>query len=238
MQKQEISRAARDGRLLSRPGKVTAQSELGTISLGLAKGNRDALLYVPGTYSPENPAPFAMMLHGAGANARQGIDLLLEYAESSGIILLAPDSRGPTWDTVHSSYGPDVAYIDRALAYVFDRYSIDKTHLAIGGFSDGASYALSLGILNGGLFSHIIAFAPCFTETDESGAKKPHIFVSHGTEDPILPIGGCSRRIVPILRRDGYNVAYAEFVGPHSAPPHIRKDAVEWFLGSKAHLPQ
>lgn len=30
------------------------------------------------------------------------------------------------------------------------------------GFSDGASYALSLGLPNGNLFSHIVAFSPGF----------------------------------------------------------------------------
>jgi len=30
------------------------------------------------------------------------------------------------------------------------------------GFSDGASYALSVGITNGDLFTHVIAFSPGF----------------------------------------------------------------------------
>ena len=73
-------------------------------------------------------------------------------------IVLAPDLRGRTWDMLLREYGPDVAHLDRALGIVFARYPTDPGRIAIGGFSDGASYALSLGIANGALFSDILAF--------------------------------------------------------------------------------
>lgn len=62
--------------------------------------------------------------------------------------------------THRSGFGPDVLYLNKALHHVFNRYSIDPSRLAVAGFSDGASYALSLGVANGDLFSHIIAFSP------------------------------------------------------------------------------
>jgi predicted esterase len=87
-------------------------------------------------------------------------------------------------------------------------YAIDPARVAIGGFSDGASYALSLGLTNGDLFSHVLAFSPGFmAPAGQEGS--PRIFVSHGTRDAVLPIDRCSRRIVPTLRRAGYDVAYA-----------------------------
>ena len=51
---------------------------------------------------------------------------------------------------------------DEALVRVFATYPVDPTHLAISGFSDGASYALSLGLANADLFTHIVAFSPGF----------------------------------------------------------------------------
>jgi phospholipase/carboxylesterase len=80
--------------------------------------------------------------------------------------------------------------------------------LAIGGFSDGASYALSLGISNGDLFTHVLAFSPGFM-APAGRTGSPHIFVSHG----VLPIDRCSRKIVPDLERGGCNVLYWEFDG-------------------------
>ena len=59
-------------------------------------------------------------------------------------------------------YGPDVQVMDKALQSVFERYTINPQQCSIGGFSDGASYALSIGTTNGELFSHIVAFSPGF----------------------------------------------------------------------------
>ena len=45
-----------------------------------------------------------------------------------------------------------------------------------------ASYALSLGIANGNLFSHVLAFSPGFlAPAGQTGS--PRICVSHGTQD-------------------------------------------------------
>lgn len=145
-----------------------------------------------------------------------------------GFLLLAPSSQQGTWDVIRGGYGPDVLLIDKALEQTFSRYSVDPEHLAIGGFSDGASYALSLGITNGTLLGHVIAFSPGFmAPTGQEGA--PRFFISHGTEDRVLPIDRCSRRIVPQLQRVGYDVRYLEFAGGHAVPGDIAREAVDWF---------
>ncbi len=62
-----------------------------------------------------------------------------------------------------------------------------------------------------------VAFSPGFT-APAGHRGKPPIFVSHGTRDKVLPIGASSRRIVPELERDGYEVHYREFDSPHTVP--------------------
>ena len=109
-------------------------------------------------------------------------------------MLLVPDSRGRTWDMILGNYGPDVAFIDQALAQTFSRYALNPARLAIGGFSDGASYALSLGLSNGDLFTHIIAFSPGFMAPAQQQGRPP-VFITHGTQDRVLPITRCSRRM-------------------------------------------
>lgn len=69
------------------------------------------------------------MLHGAGAAGQQGIDLVEGEAEARGGLVLAPDSRGRSWDLVGAGLGPDVAFLDRALAQVFGRYAVDPAHV-------------------------------------------------------------------------------------------------------------
>jgi phospholipase/carboxylesterase len=145
------------------------------------------------------------------------------------MILLSPASRGRTWDVILGGYGPDVEFIDRALAAAFERCAVDPARLAAAGFSDGASYALSIGITNGDLFQDVIAFSPGFMAP--AGQRgRPRIFISHGTQDTVLPIDQTSRRIVPQLERAGYEVRYREFDGGHGVPPEIALDAVAWFL--------
>jgi predicted esterase len=53
------------------------------------------------------------------------------------------------------------------------------------------------------------------------------VFVSHGTRDDVLPIDRTSRRIVPALRDDGYDVTYREFDGGHVVPPEVAREAVD-----------
>ena len=225
-----LARNAQDttGRLTARPRQVKTTGTSGLQQLKL-ESKRDGFIYVPAGLSAELPTPLMLMLHGAGGNARHSIPLLQHFANQSGLILLVPDSRELTWDVIAGGYGPDVAYIDRALKQTFDLYNIDPTRIAIGGFSDGASYALSLGITNGDLFTHVVAFSPGFmSPASEHGS--PALFISHGMRDRVLPIEACSRRIVPEVKRAGYRVLYREFDGAHTVPAEIAGEAVEWFL--------
>jgi predicted esterase len=175
------------------------------------------------------PAPLVLSLHGAGGNANQGLRLLQQHADRNGFILLAVESRRSTWDMLLGGYGPDVEFINRALARTFSRYAVDSSRVAIAGFSDGASYALSLGITNGDLFKRVIAFSPGFMAPAEQRGK-PSIFISHGKSDKVLPIDKCSRRIVPQLQRAGYAVRYREFDGPHTLPKDVSQEAATWWL--------
>lgn len=192
-------------------------------------GKREGLMYVPKGYNKNRPAALAVMLHGAGGQAEHGLSLLQNYADDKNIILLAPASQAATWDVIVSNFfGPDAVFIDKALEFVFENYAIDSSRIAIGGFSDGASYALCLGLSNGDLFTHIIAFSPGFFHTFED-IGKPSVFISHGTQDNVLPIDPCSRRIVSKLKMQGFEVNYMEFDGAHEIPANISQSGVNWF---------
>jgi hypothetical protein len=83
-----------------------------------------------------------LTLHGAGGDAQSGISHFLHLTDTAWVVLLAPESRGRTWDVLVGGYGPDIEFIDRALEWVFDRLALVTRRLAITGFSDGASYSL------------------------------------------------------------------------------------------------
>jgi phospholipase/carboxylesterase len=149
------------------------------------------------------------------------------------MIVLAPDSRSDrSWDLMTTGrVDRDVRFLDRALRHVFERCRIDPSHIALGGFSDGATYALSLGVSNGDLFTHLIAHSPGYIVPFEPLVGKPPIFVSHGTTDSVLPVEGTRSELVPLLRDSGYEVTYEEFDGGHTVPAEISEKTLNWFLG-------
>lgn len=115
--------------------------------------------------------------------------------------------------------------VDQLLKTVTAAYPVCGHTVA--GFSDGASYALSLGIANGDVFDSVVAFSPGFSAAQVRNGR-PRFFVSHGRQDQVLPIDRCSRRLLPELRRNGYDVAYAEFVGGYVVPQEIKQSAIDW----------
>lgn len=217
-------------RLGARPHLPSLDIGPGLTALELNRGPRDGLIYLPAGYRRDQPAPCALMLHGAGGSARDVVANSGSLCDATNTILLAVDSRGVTWDILSGRFGPDVAFIDQALDWVFTRCAVDPTRLAIGGFSDGASYALSVGLANGDLFTQVLAFSPGFM-LPPAFVGKPRVFISHGTEDPVLPIDSTSRTFVPQLQRAGYRVRYREFAGRHTVPLEVAQEALEWFTG-------
>ena len=175
------------------------------------------------------PAPFALGLHGASGRAEAGLRVFGPFAEEAGVIQLAPEAMRGAWDVMVGGFGEDVAFVDRALGWVFARYAIDPTHVACTGFSNGASYALSLGLTNGDLFGHLVAFSPGFMAPAEL-LGRPEVFIAHGTQDNALLIDKTSRMIVPDLRAPGYDVTYREFEGKHEILPRLSRRALDWFL--------
>jgi phospholipase/carboxylesterase len=214
-----------DGRLRARPGGRPARDAApGTHRLRLDP-RRDATLQVPADV--REPAPLLVLLHGAGGDGDGILGYLGEAAEKAGVAVVAPDARASTWDAIRDDFGPDVAFLDLALARVFERIDVDPARLAVGGFSDGATYAVSLGLINGDLFSRVLAFSPGFV-IPGIATGRPRVFVSHGRSDGVLPVGRCSRVIVPRLRAGGHEVTYREFDGGHEVPPAIAAEGMAW----------
>ncbi|HUR35121.1 MAG TPA: alpha/beta fold hydrolase [Vicinamibacterales bacterium] len=198
--------------------------------LGVGRGDRDGVIQMPAS-APEGPVPLLVFLHGATQSGAGVLRRIGEAADRAGVAVLAPDSRGPSWDAIRGSFGEDVEFLNQALESVFARLQVDPARVTVGGFSDGASYALSLGLANGDLFPRVMACSPGFI-VQAPATGRPQIFVSHGRSDQILPIDQCSRVIVPRLRSMGYTVTFREFDGRHELPPAIAMEALQWLVGN------
>jgi phospholipase/carboxylesterase len=211
----------------------TAAAAADTLRIGqqpLKLGSdRDGVLFVPKGYKDDVPAPLVLMFHGAGGTGL-GVSYTFGVADDLGVIVLAPDSRDEaTWDFLVHGYGEDVEFIGLALKDTYARCHVDRKRMAIAGHSDGASYALSLGLGTGDTFGKIMAFSPGVMQPAEVHGK-PKIFISHGLSDPIMPIDVTSRKFVPRLKGLGYDVTYREYEGRHGVTPAVVREGFEWFM--------
>ena len=168
-----------------------------------------------------------IFLHGATQSGAGMLRRIGPAADRAGVAVVAPDSRGTTWDAIRDGFGDDVAFLNRAIESVFARLAVDPGRVAIGGFSDGATYALSLGLANGDLFRRVVAFSPGFL-IRVAPRGHPRFFVSHGVSDQILPIDASTRAIVPQLRSMGYDVTVREFDGRHEIPADVASEGLRW----------
>ena len=219
------------GRLSFRLGARPHQEPLpaGRHNLGIAE-ERDTVLIVPEGLKHGARVPLMVMFHGAGGSADKVLPFFIEHAQHRGFLLLLPQSQFPTWDLVIGGNGPDLERLDKALVEVASRFAIDPTHLAFAGFSDGGSYALSSGVTNGDIASHVIVFSGGFMSVfTQEGA--PRIFIAHGLEDEQLPIETSARPHAEKLKAAGYEVTTVEFKGPHRIEPAVVTLAMEFFLG-------
>jgi phospholipase/carboxylesterase len=187
-----------------------------------------------------------LVLHGLGGNVGEldkieVMPMVPETADRFGVAFLFPESRATSpsgWDRSgdpstwkNGSFGPDIAFIDAALAQTFNRLNVTPNRIGVWGFSDGASYSLSMGLCNGDLFSHVAAFSPEYMSPPQT-VGQPKVFVSHGRSDPFINVVSTRNGIVPDLRSRGYTVDYVEFDGGHTIDPAARSQAMSAFLGS------
>ncbi|WP_439686717.1 Esterase [Cupriavidus oxalaticus] len=209
-------------------GPFPAPLPAGRHGLGIV-AERDAVLFVPEGLDAGAPVPLLVMFHGAGGHAEKVLPHVEPHAQRHGFLVLAPQSLYPTWDIVIGGNGPDLQRLHLALAAVTSRYRIDRERVGFAGFSDGASYALSIGITNGDIASHVLAFSGGFMSVFmQEGA--PKVFVAHGRHDEQLPIATSGRANAAKLSAAGYAVEYVEFDGLHVIHPPVVEQAIAFFL--------
>lgn len=221
-------------RVQARPGRPSAAVAPGVRPLDLGTAwyrgmRRDGTLLVPAAAASGAPVPLLVVLHGGGGRA-DDFRFMLPIADQRGVALLLLDARHNTWDGVDSPFGPDVRFIDEALAFTFDRVAIDPARIALGGLSDGGMYALSVGVVNGDLFTHLIAVSAGFMNPPGPPTGTPRIFLGHGRRDTVYSLASTRDRLLPRLRDAGYDVTYVEFDGPHFITPEAARAALDWLV--------
>ncbi|WP_294120163.1 alpha/beta fold hydrolase [Sphingomonas sp.] len=194
------------------------------------------------------PRPLLVLLHGAGLSASGFIDGARAEADRCGCLLLAVQSKGATWDTirlatrpafdgatnVYRMFGTDTGRIEAALSTALRAGDADAQSVVLVGFSDGASYALSLGLANQSIFRGVVAIAPGFYVEPPSTGAKQRLFIAHSPADRILPFERTRDDIVTPLKRAGFDLRFRQFEGGHTVIPSVLAEGVDYALDRTA----
>ncbi|WP_051531606.1 alpha/beta hydrolase [Sphingomonas sp. URHD0057] len=222
--------------LSSRPAATAATLAPGETTL--ANG---AVAYRPASLPP-GPAPVLILLHGAGGYPLDFLEQMKPVADQRGLMLLFPHSRGRTWDFIQNLAaerdpwrgGLDAHRIDQSLGDLFARASVDRKRVVLLGFSDGASYGLSLGTANPQLFSAVVGLSPGMFVPPDRVDREQRIFIAHGRSDHVLAFQNTSETIVRQLRGGGANLVFRPFAGDHQIEGKVLLEALDFTLGLQA----
>ena len=131
-----------------------------SLAPGVSRLNAMAFAYRPGTVS--GPSPLIVLFHPAGGNSQDFLRAFKRAADQRGALPLALRSTAQTWTLKAdgkggADFGPEPGALDQALTSLFAKAVIDPQRVVALGFSDGASYALSIGLANPRLFRGVVA---------------------------------------------------------------------------------
>jgi predicted esterase len=195
-----------------------------------------AYVLPPPALEPGRRLPLVLVLHGAG---RQDELLVRAYAgepERRNALFVVLRSFHPTWDLIAGGKGEDLAFLGWALGWIEARWPVDSTRRALLGYSDGASYGLSVGLSNPKLFAAIMCWAAGFIAVDTANLQpddpKPRILLEHGTQDQLFPFERVAMPMREALTRAGFDVTFrVDEGGIHWPSPGFQPAALDWFLG-------
>ena len=205
----------------------------------------DGVAWVPEAGSP--PPPVMIVLHGAGGNAATALSNVIGEASRRGIAVVAVKSGGRTWDAMDVMLGrsgggfaggakrlpsADRNRIARALDALAEDTPVDRSRLALFGFSDGASMALSLGVASPETYPFVVAFAPGGVIERRAGkaAARQEVVIAHGTEDRIIPYRHDVAYVCPKVTAGDRTVRFVTFSGGHRVDQPSLRAILDAFL--------
>jgi predicted esterase len=193
----------------------------------------DYTIYIPEDYSPQNPLPLIVALHGGYGQGYEYVWTWLRSARSRGYAVLAPKSFDNTWDMSVPSM--DTRSVRKMLEEITGEYSIDPTRVYLTGLSDGGIFTYILGLEQSQLFRGLAPIAgalhPAVDPMLRQGrGKDTPMLVIHGVHDFIFPVA-FTRQTTDLLKEIGYQLTYEELPEwGHAYPYSINERLVlPWF---------
>ena len=193
------------------------------------------------------PSPLLIMVHGYGSNEKDLFSFSRAIPEHITIISLRGDieiqNNGYAWYNISLDFNGNKSYdinkahesrdkIVKCIDQCIEMYNIDNKNITLMGFSQGSmlvnAVALSFPEKVNNIISLSGAFDPNIIEISEIKLlKKLSFYVSHGTQDEILPFE-LSKQSLKILDQNEVNYIFEEYPIGHGVSPDNFKSMLKW----------
>lgn len=185
----------------------------------------------PISAEPDSVHPTILALHGRGSNESDLIALAeylpkeLLWISPRGTFDLGPDSY--EWFQITQVGRPDPARlanaiktIDGFIDEIIANYPVDKNKLYLLGFSQGSIVSMSYTLAHPQRIAGVIAqsgYIPHESglQIDDAGIKQKPFILTHGIQDPMLPVNW-ARRSRDTLKKLDSDLEYHEFNMEHT----------------------
>jgi phospholipase/carboxylesterase len=202
----------------------------------IEQGRGSAVLLTPDDIDPDERLPLVTVFHGAGRQDEMLVRACRDEPARRRALFLVPRSVDPTWDLITGRGQDDLEFLEYAWDLVYRRYPVDPERQVLMGYSDGASYALSMALSNPGFFDAVLCWAAGFVVMDRSAigstARKPRIYLEHGTHDELFPFDRIAIPMRDDLRKAGYELEFSvDEGGRHWPSGTFQREALDWYFG-------
>jgi phospholipase/carboxylesterase len=197
-------------------------------------GAHSGVLLTPAQLDPSRRYPLITVLHGAGRQDEMLVKACRGQPEKRQALFFVPRSLAPTWDLIAGGGRPDLDFLEFAYDLIYRRYPVDAQRQAMVGYSDGASYALSVGISNPRIFRAVMGWAAGFVAYDftfvTEADPKPDILLEYGTQDELFPYETVALPMRDSLQEAGYPLEFrTDEGGRHWPSGYFQGQALDWF---------
>ena len=153
-----------------------------------------------------------------------------------------PRSVAPTWDLIAGGEGEDLAFLEHAWDLIYRRYPIDPERQSVIGYSDGASYALSLALSSPGFFDAALCWAAGFVVMDRRAvgeeSRRTRMYLEYGTHDELFGFKEVALPMRERLETAGYAVEFSvDEGGRHWPSGDFQSQALDWYFQSRSETP-
>jgi polyhydroxybutyrate depolymerase len=195
-------------------------------------GGRSYHVKVPDDWDGVTPLPVLLHFHGwmreGGLVVRH--DRIASATRRRGVLLLAPNGRGKTWD-FRDSATPDVPFAAAVLEDAATRYPVDRSRIYVSGYSYGSAMAWRYACQNGADVAALLAIAGTLRQTETCDTAPAEVRHVHGLSDTVMrfPMGPGGDATYPVsLWRGIYRCGAGGVAGPWNARDFLTFARTTW----------